>query len=308
MSISEPIRLIISALICLNFSVKAASYYAASDGKYQDPNIWISAYPGNYIREYDTVYIDAHVELSSDVVVKGVLITGKNFSLTGSYNLVMLPEGMMQNRGIIRVKSFVNKGTVNNYGILESETDCINSGLIENRGSITVDNIFENTGNIGGEKGSIIANKRIVNKDKGIINGTMDLCSNQFASEESAFVDYQKVTYCGIHIFKSAYLTASLNPDGVYLKLHNSREANYKEYHIEKSKDGVHYTTCRVMKQSEVCRDTNHDVILSDPALSDSPALFYRLTAFDEKGKCHTFMPVCVGATANRQVSLMNTD
>jgi hypothetical protein len=74
--------LAISVIICVN--VKAGTYQTISYGGYNEKHLWQNGYPGNIIRETDTVIIAHNITLSSDIIVKGTLIV-KSFEIYQSW-------------------------------------------------------------------------------------------------------------------------------------------------------------------------------------------------------------------------------
>jgi hypothetical protein len=290
--LSEPVALILSALVCFSCSLKATTYTTQNNGNYTVAANWKIAYPGNFIQAADTVYINTHTQLNTDIIVKGTLIIRPRQALTGSRNIVVMAGGSVHNHGIAIVKAIVNKGTLHNHHILETEADIINSGWLHNYHSIISGNIFENTGTIDGKWGSIMANARFVNIGPGNITGTTDVCSNNFSSMNGSSIDSTTVSFCGSRIFTSAYLTASIKTEGIQLKLHNTRHADNKEYLIEKSTDGSYYTAIDTVKiqNAEAMQQTG--IIYTDTAPVINAAVLYRVKIIARSGAIKQIAPL----------------
>jgi hypothetical protein len=288
----------------LSFTTKAGTFSTKDHGKYSDVSNWKSGYPGNLIKENDTVYINSNVTMSSDIVVKGVLIVNERYSLIGENNLVILENGMFQNKGIVIVKSVTNRGRVKNHNILETSLDLINTGSLENNQSMIVGNILDNTGTITGKLGNIIANKRFVNTSPGNISGSVDICSNDFSNMNGGTLDSMSVSFCGNRIFSSMYLTASVKQESIQLKLNNSEKSKYTEYRVEKSDDGENYTTIAHIRAVDVKNNENALVTYSDKSAINTGTIFYRMKLVDSKGTESFVPPVEIGSLQGAKYSV----
>jgi hypothetical protein len=297
--ISEPFGLLLAAFISLSFSMKAGTFVIHEHGNYNDASNWKHGYAGNYIRQGDTVHINAMVTLNTDIVVQGVLITGTRYTLTGSHNIVVLGNGVFINNGVTVIKAINNRGFIINRKILETEVDMINIGNIENYHSIVAGNIFENTGIISGSMGSVMANARLVNIGPGKIAGTTDVCAGGFSNVNGGIIDSANVSFCGSRIFNTAYLTASIATTGIQLKLHNSRHADNKEYLIEKSADGKEYNTIATVRSNEISAVAPAYTIYTDKAALQTASVYYRVKITTRSGAVHHIAPVSIGSMKN---------
>jgi hypothetical protein len=303
--LSEPMGLLITALVCFSLSSYAGTYTSKSAGNYSSTDVWEAGYPGNLIKDGDTVFIKSNVNLGSDLVVKGILVVSPGNSLTGSGNLVVLGSGYFNNKGITLVKSITNRGAINNSSVLETSTDFINTGTFENNQSMIVGNILDNTGTITGKRSQIMVNKRMINAETGRINGLVDICSNDFSNVGGAQIDSVNVSFCGNKIFNATYLTASVKKDAIQINLNNSNVANVAEYEIEKSTDGTNYTKIASVKSSEV-KDATQPFNFSDNSPVSGKTVFYRMKVIDANGKASLITPVEVGNMQNGVYSVSN--
>jgi hypothetical protein len=292
---SEPIGVLITALISLCFTAKAATFITKNHGKYSDESNWKSQYPGNYIKNGDTVYINSHITLNGDIVVKGILVVNERFSMTGENNLVILDDGMLINKGITLVKAINNKGNLINWNILETSADFINTGKLENHQSIVIGNMLDNTGNISGNMGNLIVNKRLVNTFPGKITGNIDICSNDFSNVGGGAIDSMSVSFCGNRIFSSMFLTARITSENIQLNLKNAAISKYKECQIEKSTDGQNYTTIAWLMTNDI-KENNGILTYHDKSSISSNTLYYRMKLIGHDGTESFIPPVEVGS------------
>jgi len=286
---SEPVGLLMAALVSLSFTSHAGTFVSKEHGKYTDAAAWQNGYPTNFIKENDTVYINSNMELSGDIVIKGVLVVGERSSLIGSKNLVVLENGAFYNKGITIVNAVTNRGSVKNQSILETNVDFINTGTLENNQSMIVGNILDNTGIISGKAGNIISNIRFVNTAPGRITGSIDICSNDFSNVGGGTLDSTSVSFCGNRIFSSMFLTASIGSESIQLKLNNSHTAGFAEYQIEKSIDGENFQTIAHLRSADV-KNNNGLVTYQDNSKINSNTIYYRMKLVDGKGT-ESFVP-----------------
>jgi len=280
------IALLLAALISLNFSAKAKVFTATLSGNYNDQNIWVPSYPGNIIKETDTVYIANSVKLTSDIVVKGVLMVRMSGSLMGTKHLVILPEGKLMNFGITIANGINNKGLLYNKHIIEIANDLINSGEIVNQESMVVGNITDNIGLITGQGGSLLTNKKFVNSQTGVLRGSIDVCSNSFMNVDGGTIDSTRLSFCGQRIFSNVYLTADIRRDNIVLSLKNGDNEDYKKFRVERSVDGINYkpiATITKPENGESFRYVDEEVVKSN-------SIFYRLKVIREDDS-ETFIP-----------------
>ncbi len=278
----EPFALILATLVCMSFTSVAGTYKTFTDGKYSASTVWQTGYPGNMIKENDTVYINSKVEMTSDIIVKGILIVTESSLLTGNYSLIVTETGYFSNRGLTLTKAVNNKGVLTNHHILEVSGDMINSGKIKNNQSILVGNITDNLGEISGNKGYFISNKQFVNNATGTLKGNTDYCSNAFSSLNGAKLDSANISFCGNRIFTSTYLTASVKLQGIQINLNNPSQS-FSAYKIEKSSDGENYTTIATVKRNEI-KEPTETFRYNDPTPLKSDELFYRVSIVNTNG------------------------
>lgn len=290
---NEPMGLLVAALISFSFTAKAGTFVSKLNGSYSDASTWKTEYPGNLIKEGDTVVINSNVQITNDLIVKGILLVNPSHSLTGSGNLVVLANGYFNNKGIALVKSLTNRGAVNNTNVLEASVDVINTGVFENNQSVIVGNIFDNTGTITGKGGNIMVNKRLVNSDAGKITGNIDVCANDFTNLNNAGIDSLNVSFCGNKIFSSSYLTASISKDAIQVNLNNPEVKNVAEYQIEKSYDGESYVKIASLKPSDIKEEM--PLSFADKSKLDNNSIFYRVKMLYTNGKATEITPVEVG-------------
>lgn len=303
--LSEPIGLLMAALVTFSFSSFAGTYTTKSSGNFSNTAIWEAGYPSNLIKEGDTVIIKSNVNLNNDVVVKGVLMISPSASLTGGGNLVVLGSGYFNNKGITLVKSITNRGAVVNSSVLETSADIINTGTFENNQSMIVGNIFDNTGVLTGKSGQTMVNKRMVNSETGRISGTIDVCSNDFSNVGGARIDSLGVSFCGNKIFNATYLTASVKKDAIQINLNNSTATNVAEYEIEKSTDGSNYTKIASIKAAEIANNAL-PVNFSDNSPVNGNTVFYRMKLVHTNGNTSFVPAVEVGNVTSGKYSVSN--
>lgn len=290
---NEPFGLLLAALVSFSFTSKAGTYVSKMNGSFSSPSTWKENYPGNLIKESDTVIINSNVELNGDIIVKGVLQINNTYSLTGNGNLIVLGNGYFNNKGITLVKSITNRGAIKNQNILESSTDVVNTGLFENNESIIVGNIFDNTGEIRGKGGKLMVNKRMVNADAGKITGTVDVCANDFSNFNNAGIDSLNVSFCGNKIFAPTYLTASINKDAIQVNLNNAKTTNVSEYQVEKSMDGQNFTKIATLKPTDI--QEAKPLYFSDNSKIENNTVFYRVKTIYNNGNTGFIPAVEVG-------------
>jgi len=303
--LSEPVGLLMAALVTFSFSSFAETYTTKTGGSYSNTAIWEAGYPSNLIKEGDTVIIRSNVNLSYDVVVKGVLLVAPNFSLTGSGNLVVLGSGYFNNKGITLVKSITNRGAINNSNVLETAADFINTGAFENNQSMIVGNILDNTGAISGKGGQIMVNKRMVNAESGRLSGNIDICSNDFSNVGGARIDSLNVSFCGNKIFNATYLTASVKRDAIQINLNNAKSSGVAAYEIEKSTDGNNFTKIASIKANEI-KDNTLPVNYSDNSPVSGNTVFYRMKLVHSNGNTSFIPTVEVGNVTGGKYSVSN--
>src|SRR5688500_12998266 len=83
----------IAILTCIGLLTQAAVYTTQKSGAFDKQEIWTPFYPGNIIRETDTVVINHAVAQNIDVVVKGTMIIKEKASLTGDRNMIIVKSG-----------------------------------------------------------------------------------------------------------------------------------------------------------------------------------------------------------------------
>ncbi|HXH17534.1 MAG TPA: hypothetical protein VNJ07_00500 [Chitinophagales bacterium] len=283
------VALLIAALISFSLSAKAKVFNANLDGKYNDPAIWVPSYPGNIIQETDTVYINNDVKLSSDIVVKGTVLVRRTGSLMGNRNVIVLQQGKLLNFGISIVDGLNNKGLVYNKHILEVALDLINSGEIVNQESIVIGNIADNIGLITGQGGTLIANKKLVNSQTGMLKGSMDVCSNNFMNVDGGTIDSTHLSFCGHRIFNNVYLSADIRRDNIVLRLHNSENKDYRKFQVERSIDGINYEPIATVNKEQL-DDISIPFKYVDEEVVKSNSVFYRLRVTNSENT-ETFIP-----------------
>jgi len=270
------IALLIISLITLSFSTKAKVFTASLDGNYNDQTIWVPSYPGNIIKENDTVYIANDVKLNTDIVVKGTLLVRMTGSLMGGKNMIVLQQGKLLNFGITITDALNNKGLVYNKRILEVALDFINSGEVVNHESIVVGNIVDNIGLITGQGGSLMANKKFVNSQTGMLKGSIDVCSNNFMNVDGGTIDSTHLGFCGHRIFNTVYLSADIKRDNIVLSLRNSENKDYNKFQVERSVDGINYELIATVNKKQL-DDLSLPFKYEDEEVVKSNSVFYRL-------------------------------
>lgn len=290
---SEPIGLLMAALLSVSFSTKAEVFTTQSNGNFTDPAVW-SKYPGNIVREMDTVVIKNSISLNKDVIVKGYMQIASGSSLHGDANLVILTEGILSNKGVALVKSITNRGLIQNANILEASADFINVGKFENHQSTVVGNILDNTGEISGVNGQIMVNKRMVNAVTGNISGSVDICSNDFSNVGGAKIDSLNVSFCGNKIFNSTYLTASVKQNVIEINLRNSTDSDIVAYEVEKSEDGKLFNKIASIDAKSV-KDNALPVNFSDASRISGNTTYYRMKIVRKNGNFSYVPAVEVG-------------
>ncbi len=288
------ISFFITALISFSISTKAAVYTANLNGKYNDPSIWIPTYPGNIIKEGDTVIINNDVKLSTDIVIKGTLMVRRSGSVMGNKNLIVLPSGSLINLGITIVDGLTTKGTVYNNHILEVSLDLINSGNLYNQESIVIGNIVDNIGLVTGNGGNMIANKRFVNSQTGVIKGNIDVCSNNFMNVDGGTIDSTHLSFCGQRIFSNTYLSASVKKDNIELKLNNVNHTDYKKFQVERSVDGINFQTIAILKREDFNSDSLPFKYVDEETIKTN-SVYYRVKATTSQNSETYFPEVEVG-------------
>ncbi|GIV32521.1 MAG: hypothetical protein KatS3mg031_0056 [Chitinophagales bacterium] len=190
-----------TVFICLwafaGADVNAAVYSTIQQGAFDQTEIWSPQYPGNIIKENDTLLISHEIRLNADLLVKGTLIIEESASLIGLHNVIVVRTGTVINLGNMQVDLFTNRGAFYNRQHLEVITDFVNSGNIINHKDITVSNVIDNTGIMLGKGGSITATNKFINSRTGQIKGYLNVCSNNFLNVEGGVIDTQTTTFCG---------------------------------------------------------------------------------------------------------------
>lgn len=293
---TEPVGLLMATLISLCVVASAATFTTQQSGKYNETSNWTPSYPGNYIKAEDTIIINAHIILSHDLLVKGILVIKERAALTSENNLIILEEGSCINNGILLAKTINNKGKTINQNILETIGDFINTGTVENHHSIVIGNIMENTGTLTGTAGFLIANKRLINTFPGKISGSVDICSNDFSNINGGAIDSINISFCGHRIFNSLFLTASATSESIQLCLKNAPLHRYKECTIEKSTDGENYTTVALLSAHDLKNNhINNTLTFHDRSPVNTNALFYRMKLIEIDGTESFTPPIEIG-------------
>jgi hypothetical protein len=193
----------IAILMCISLFTQAAVYTTQKSGAFDKQDIWTPFYPGNTIKESDTVVINHAVTQNIDVVVKGTLIIKEKASLTGDRNMIVVKTGTLFNLGATQFGLLTNRGAIFNQQRLDVTMDFVNSGNVINHSKIEVGNMVDNTGLLTGKGGKISATGKFVNSRTGSIDGNMDVCSNNFLNVEGGSINTQIITFCGNPIFDS---------------------------------------------------------------------------------------------------------
>jgi hypothetical protein len=286
--------LLVAALISLSFSASATTHTISGNGNYNDTKLWSAGYQGNVIFEGDTVMLSGNITMNVDVVVKGAIFIKSQARFTGNKNLVVMDEGFVMNNGMTIVDAISNRGTVYNKSILETHKDFINTGKVFNNQSMVVGNILDNVGNISGNGGQLIANAKFVNSKSGQIQGNIDVCSANFMNVDGGSIDSTFVSFCGARIFSEVYLTASIRKEQVVLSLLNSENKKFQKYEIEKSVDGLTFTTIASVEGNNI-EDVSKAFRYSDTDLSASSKVTYRMTLTNEDGSVKMIPAVEIG-------------
>lgn len=195
--------LLIAFLLSANLMVKAEIFSTKQSGNYDQREIWSPYYPGNVIKEEDTVVINNEINHNIDLVIRGTMVVQENASLSGIKKLIIIKSGTLLNLGNSKFGALTNRGVIYNQQKLEVALDFINSGNIINYSNIDVANILDNTGVIAGKGGSLSAARKFINSRSGTIKGHLDVCSNDFLNVEGGMVDTETTTFCGNTIFNN---------------------------------------------------------------------------------------------------------
>lgn len=182
---------------------EAAVFTTQKTGNFDQQSIWQPYYPGNVIKETDTVVINNTVTQNVDVVVKGTLIVQEKASLTGDRNMIVVKSGTLFNLGATKFGLLTNRGAIFNQQKLDVSMDFVNSGNVINHSKVEVGNVLDNTGLLTGKGGDYAANGKFINSRTGSIDGNLDVCSNNFLNVEGGSVNVQTTTFCGNPIFDS---------------------------------------------------------------------------------------------------------
>lgn len=288
------IGLVLAALLSLSFSASATTHTINGNGNYNDTKLWSDGYQGNVIFEGDTVLLSGNINMNVDLVVKGAIFVKNQARFTGSKNLIIMDEGLMVNNGMTIVDAITNRGTLFNKNILETAKDFINTGKVYNNQSMVVGNILDNVGTISGNGGQMIANSKFVNSKSGQIQGNIDVCSANFMNVDGGSIDSTFVSFCGARIFSEVYLTACIRKEQVVLSLLNSENKKFNKYEIEKSEDGVNFTTIASVEGSSI-DDASQAFRYSDLELTASSKVFYRMTLTNNDGSVKMIPAVEIG-------------
>ena len=185
-------------IIIFNSKPAGATIFSVKQkGNYDQQGIWSPYYPGNVIKEADTVIINNIVGHNIDLVVKGTLIIKDDASFAGRNHIIIAKSGTMLNLGTCKFISLTNRGVIYNQNIVEVSMDFVNSGNVVNHNKIDVNNLLDNTGTIVGTEGTVSANRKFVNSRTGILKGYLDVCSNNFMNVEGGSIETATITFCG---------------------------------------------------------------------------------------------------------------
>lgn len=279
------LALLMLAFISMSFTAQATTFTIDKSGKYTKEGIWSPHYPGQMIATSDTVVINKHVKLNTDMILEGVLIVNNNASLTGNSNIIVNENGSLINNGITIAKTFTNKGRIFNDLILEATKDLLNTGQFKNHESVVVGNKLDNTGLIAGKGGQFVANYKIINSLEGHIDGTIDICSGNFQNVQGGSIDSANITFCGNVLFQHLTLTAQLEQDTVNLKLINSDKKQFEEWRLEKSFNGENYEVVKQSDDTEAINDGGEFAMIDQlDAKEETNSVFYKMTLTDKYG------------------------
>lgn len=261
----------------------ATTYIATGKGAFTDVGVWKTLMPGNIIAEEDSLIIKGDIHLPIDIIINGVLITYHRARLIGNVNLVVLESGSFINEGLTVVNSITNKGMLLNEGVIETSTDFINTGIIENHASIIAGNIMDNTGNISGQGGKLLASKSFVNSSDGTIIGLTDVCSQEFMNVDGGRIDSVNVSYCGQRIFNSLYLSARLKKGGIEINVLNSENLKFKNYQVLRSEDGETFEDVANIPETDIT-DFTVSFRYKDTNTVGSKELYYKVVLTEQNG------------------------
>ena len=110
---------IIGYLVATSLVATAEIYSTKQKGNYDQKEIWAPKYPGNVIKESDTIVISQDVKHNIDVVVKGTVIIQENGSLNGDNKLIIIKSGTLFNLGTSKFGALTNRGAIYNQNNLE---------------------------------------------------------------------------------------------------------------------------------------------------------------------------------------------
>lgn len=200
--------LLLLVFIAIRFPLQATVFVTNKAGVYSEAAIWNPFYPGNIVKETDTLVISTTVEQNIDMVVKGTVIIKETGSLIGEKNVIIIKSGTFLNLGNSEFGLLTNRGAIYNQKNLAIKMDFVNSGNVINHNTIVVGNLLDNTGLLTGKEGAISAKGKFVNSRTGSIKGNLDVCSTNFLNVEGGTVDIENTTFCGNPIFNSDALVS----------------------------------------------------------------------------------------------------
>lgn len=200
---------LVGYLMVTNLMAKSEIYVTLKDGNYDQKEIWSPEYPGNIIKESDTVVITKVINQNTDVVIKGTVIVQETGILSGDRHLIIIKSGTLLNLGASEFAKLTNRGAIYNQQNIEVLLDFVNSGNVINYNDIIVGNKLDNTGMITGKDGKISAERKFINSRTGTVKGYIDLCSNDFLNVEGGKLDSETITFCNNPIFNSHGMMAS---------------------------------------------------------------------------------------------------
>lgn len=231
-----------------------------------------------------------------------------NGTLNANANLTV--SGTLTNSSTISVSgNFSNSSTVINSGSISVGGDVQNSGTITNSGTVIIAGSFTNTssGTLNGTGGEL--DVQLQSTNYGTISGTSTFCDKSIS--DTGVVDQNfgtisgTITPCATSTITALPVellsfTATTEANAVILDWTTVSEINNSHFDVEKSTDGIHFSTIGQVKGNG---NTQYRIDYSYADNAASGKIYYRLRQVDFNG-AYAYSKIVVVASEVSSASL----
>lgn len=283
----------ILSYLCFNHA-NAATFKTTAYGKFSDEKVWEPTYPGNMVKEGDSIIISSQIILNVPITIQGVLVIEKGAGLQGNKDILVTKSGSLSNKGNTVVKRLLNEGKINNELVLETMMEMENTGWVHNS-SVTLSgsNLLNRGGVLDGKNGNYFSNNSVIASPNSIYGKNIKILQSTSFSNPINEID------------ESVYCNASMNVfagegNKVFVEITSSRLKELTSVSLEKSLDG------KIFYKIDEQKAGDNTLVIQDNVANED-ALWYRFSGYDEQGKKYAF-PEALIKISNKNETLSMLD